>query len=106
MDKLETRGRGQPWRLVSHPRLSPHAHPAVDHQGWVSSTISFQHSEAGISIWGQECFWCLASVISFFRKGFESSEGSLNMDKWIQNSRTKCTKHLGNKTFSSAEVTR
>ena len=71
----------------------------LDHQGWVPSTNSSQHSEAGISTWGQECFWCLASVIGFFREGFESSEVSLNIDKWIQNSRTKCTKHLGNKTF-------
>lgn len=32
-------------------------------------------------------------------KGFESSEVSLKVHKWVQNDRTKCTKHLGNKTF-------
>lgn len=33
------------------------------------------------------------------RKGFESSEVSLKVPKWVQNGRTKCTKHLGNKTL-------
>lgn len=48
-----------------------------------------------------ERLWCLASVIGFLRewKGFESSKVSLKVHKWVQNGRTKCTKHLGHKTF-------
>lgn len=49
--------------------------------------------------------WRAVLVISFRDrflqgiKGFESSEVSLKVRKWVQNDRTKCTKHLGNKTF-------